>query len=505
MKPRISCALLCLSIVLAGAAAGSGCATRRAAATAPGGFRDTVERLRSDLGRIFADPNFANAQWGVEIVSLDRGEPIFSLNEARLYMPASNNKLLTSAAALVRLGPAFRFETRLAADGEVHDGVLHGNLWVVGSGDPTLCARFHDGDSFAPLRAWAARLKGQGIRKVAGDLVGDGRTFEPQLLGLGWEWDDLPFGYAAPVSALQFNENVVTVEIAPGPSEGSQASCKGLPAPDYLAVDLQVHTGAPSSETRLELERAETGERVAIRGTIAQGAAPATRTLAVRYPTLYLLHAFRSALAAEGIDVSGCGVRACAPDSAAPDSLRVLHTHPSPHLSEILKPLLKVSQNLYAETLARTLGRAARGDGSFERGREVVEEVLRGMAIEKGTYRYADGSGLSRLNLVSADLIVRILRYMYRSRHFDAFFEALPVAGADGTIASRMKGTRAEKNVRAKTGTIANVRALSGYVRTADGEMLAFSMLANNFLVSTRAAEYVQDLALERLANFTRR
>jgi PBP4 family serine-type D-alanyl-D-alanine carboxypeptidase len=221
----------------------------------------------------------------------------------------------------------------------------------------------------------------------------------------------------------------------------------------------------------------------------------------VRSPAQYYLRALRHALEAEGIRVSGEDqvVR-----NANVSAFRPLWTHLSPPLSEILKPLLKISQNLYAETLARALGVAAQKSGSFADGRQVVQQVLRGMAIEPGTYSYADGSGLSRLNLVSADILVRLLKFMQRHRYAEHFLDALPVAGVDGTLEERMKGTRAEKNVRAKTGSIAHVRSLAGYVRTADGELLAFAMIANNFLVSTRAAEYVQDSALERLASFTR-
>jgi D-alanyl-D-alanine carboxypeptidase/D-alanyl-D-alanine-endopeptidase (penicillin-binding protein 4) len=164
-----------------------------------------------------------------------------------------------------------------------------------------------------------------------------------------------------------------------------------------------------------------------------------------------------------------------------------------------------VSQNLYAETLTRTLGLKFHSEGSFARGKEVVEAALHDMSIEKGTYFYADGSGLSRRNLITADQLVRIFKFMYRHKYFQQFYDALPVGGVDGTIAGRLKGTKAENNVHGKTGSIAYVRALSGYVRTGDGEMLAFSMLANNFLVTSKMAEYVQDSVLERLANFTRK
>jgi D-alanyl-D-alanine carboxypeptidase/D-alanyl-D-alanine-endopeptidase (penicillin-binding protein 4) len=269
---------------------------------------------------------------------------------------------------------------------------------------------------------------------------------------------------------------------------------------EYLVVESRVLTGPAGSEGRLIFRRDPVEESVLVLGSVPLGGDTLRRSVAVRSPGEFYLRALRQVLESEGIVVAGVSSVVRGFDRAR---CRVLFTQASPALSEILKPLLKISQNLYAETLVRAIGLDA-GEGSFEKGREVLAGILRAMAIEEGTYSYADGSGLSRLNLLSADLLVRLLRFMYRHPRFAHFYEALPIAGVDGTIENRMKGSRAENNVRAKTGTLAYVRALSGYVRTDDGEMLAFAMLANNFLVSSSAAEYVQDLALERLANFRR-
>lgn len=497
---RFSAALLALALLVLG----SGCAARTAVRAASVPVRaDSTDRLRSDLDRIFADQNFVSAQWGVEVVSLDRGEVLYEHNPGRLYMPASNNKLLTTSAALVRLGADYQFTTAIAADGAIGDGILKGSLIVTGSGDPSFAPRFHAGDPMAVFKEWARRLKELGVRKIEGDLVGDDRAFPEPWLGGSWEWDDLPYGYAAPVSALQFNESLLVAEISAGVSAGDAAVCKVGPLPGYLAVDCRVLTGAQGSEERIEVERAEAGESVVIRGSVPVKGAPVRQSIAVRNPTMFFLQAMKLTLQSEGLDVAGCGLKR-ATGLQAPAS-RTLWTHTSEPLIEILKPLLKVSQNLYAETLARTLGLAAARDGTFEKGSDVVEETLRRMGIEKGTYLYADGSGLSRHNLISADLIVRIFKFMYHHKSFAQFYDALPVGGVDGTISGRMKGTKAENNVHAKTGSIANVRSLSGYIRTLDGEMLAFSMIANNFLVSSKAAEYVQDSAAERLANFTRK
>jgi len=493
-----SCLLI---LILAHSCLLAGCAARIAAPALAG----TPARVGADLEKFFSDPIFAGAQWGVEVLSLDRGDVLYAHNPTRLYMPASNNKILTAAAALVRLGPDFLYETRISAEGSITDGTLRGNLIITGSGDPSLAPRFHNGDPFRVFKDWAAKLKEKGIRKIDGAIVGDARAFPPPYFGTGWEWDDLTYGYAAPVTALQFNENLITVEVIPGETEGSAATVRCRPVPDYLSIDAAVTTLPAGARGNIDVRRGVQGESLIVRGTIAAKAKPDSTTISVEKAATYYLAALKKTLLEEGVDVSGAAIREPADlDPPAPPAGPALWTHSSPPLAEIVRPLLKVSQNLYAETLARTLGLALRNEGSFEAGREVVLAALQGMAIPSGTFAYADGSGLSRHNLVSADMLVRIFRYMYRHRSFQIFYDALPIAGVDGTISGRMRGTKAANNVHAKTGTVAQVRCLSGYVKTADGEMLAFAMIANNFLAPNSAVEYVQDSALEYLANFRR-
>jgi serine-type D-Ala-D-Ala carboxypeptidase/endopeptidase (penicillin-binding protein 4) len=494
------------ALILAGLLTGLAGCTRKTAVPAPvpASLTDSPERLRADLERIFDDPNFALALWGVEVLSLDRGDVLYSRNANKLLVPASNNKVLTGAVALVRLGPEFHWTTQVSAEGTLEGNVLRGNLWVAGAGDPSMAPRFTGGDPFRTFKDWAARLREKGVTRIEGNLIGDGRAFDDRMLGDSWEWDDLAFGYAAPISALQFNENLVTLQITPGASPGAPAIIRQSPLDDYVSLEGKVITGPSGSDSDIAAERGEVGETVHIRGTVPFGGGLVTQTIAVKQPTRYFLTALQKTLAGEGIQCSPC--EKAAPERGAPlPALSPLFAYQSPALQVLLKALLKVSQNLYAESLARTLGLSLAGEGSFAKAHGVVEETLRGMAVDRGTYFYADGSGLSRRNLVSADVMVRILKYMQRHRHSAVFFDALPVAGVDGTIASRMKGTRAENNAHAKTGTLTWVRSLSGYVRTADGELLVFSMIANNFLASNRAVEYLQDSAVERLANFTRK
>lgn len=480
---------------------GSCLALAAALLASPAAAAEGVEGLRAELEDIFSDPRLREGQWGVEVVALARGETVYEKNAHKLQTPASNMKILTAAAALLRLGPDYRFRTHLAADGPVVDGRLEGNLIVTGFGDPSSSSRIPPGDPFHPFRLWAARLRGMGIRAIEGNLVPGGAPLPAPAHGSGWAWDDLKEGYAAGVSALQFNENLVTIRVSPGPAVGSPPSLSVEPYFGYPAVFTEMVTGARSARARMEIADGGTGDAITVRGTVPLGGPPLERTASVKRPVRYYLSALRHALGREGIDVSRCRV---GEEGSGGAPARTLWTHHSPPLSELLPPILKQSLNLPSETLLRALGMEIGGEGSAARGIAVVEETLAAAGIPSTDYAYADGSGLSRMNLASPRTLVRVLGHMHRHPRFRLFYDALAVAGVDGTLETRMRGTAAENNVRAKTGTLSRVSALSGYVRSADGELFAFSMIAGNFLAPAQTAEEIQDRALLRLARFRR-
>ncbi len=505
-----------LSVVTFVAAVAASCAPAGAGPAEPGP-ETPVAALRAELEEIFADPAFENAHWGVMVQSLETGEVFYRREAESLFMPASNNKLVTAAVALARLGTDYRFRTLVATNGSLaEDGVLTGDLVVVGGGDPAISERFYDDDPTAPFRDWADSLEALGVARIAGDLIGDDDLYDDVHLGPGWSWDYLDDYYAAEIGALLYNEGVVTYKIMPGDSAGAPAEVIALPPTEYLSVDLDVVTVADSSihfpergplpGTVVRSERSPFSNQARIWGTIWAGRDTVTRYIAAHDPTLFFVSVLREVLEGEGIDVAGrpIDIDSLAADALG-DSLTTLFVHTSPPLGEIVVPFLKRSQNQIGEMLLRHVGAEDSDIGSVREGRRAVEATLSGWGITESSYIYVDGSGLSRYNYLSPDAIVRLLRTMYRRPEFDAFYEALPIAGVDGTIESRMTGTRAEDNARAKTGYIANSRALSGYVTTLDGEVLAFSMIANNFDESIDAAEYLQDLAVERLANFSRR
>jgi serine-type D-Ala-D-Ala carboxypeptidase/endopeptidase (penicillin-binding protein 4) len=453
--------------------------------------RRAEQALLADLSRIFHAPAMSQGIWGVEVKSLDSGRVLFALNPKTLMMPASNMKILTLSAAAETLGWDYRFKTRLEATAPIESGALEGDLYVVGGGDPTINSR--DGRAESLLDEWAAALKAAGISRIDGNIVGDGSAFEPNGFGQGWSWDYLQYGYAAPASALEFNENTATLTVTPGASAGDQAKLE-LSSDTGLGLVHHVTTGAAGSPTSIEYERLPNDHWLDVKGSIAADAKPATREVAVSNPTLYFARMTFNGLTSRGIVVHG--LPRDRTDQAVLDAgpRRVLVESLSPSLRDVAKTMMKASQNLYAETLLRTIGKAK------------AHDVLAAWSIPDATYVQADGSGLSRYDFVTADVIVTILERMFKDpRHHDAFTAAMPIAGTDGTVASRLKDTRAEGNALAKTGSISNVRALSGYVRTRDGETLAFSILANAFTIAPATVNWIADVAVEELANYSKR
>lgn len=464
-----------------------------------------VKALRADLASYFGDPAFQNAVWGVLVKSLATGETLFSLNPGTFLMPASNMKVVTTAAAAEKLGWDYRFTTTVAATGPLQGGVLKGDLVIVGSGDPSLGGRPTEGPSI--LDRWADEIRAKGITRIDGRVIGIDNAFDDEGLGQGWSWDYLAYGYATPVGGLDFNENVVRLSFAPGAAPGAPVTVTAQPDSGGLAIDAAVTTAPQGGDADISVTRDPARRRLIVRGTVPAGRADVSQTVSVENPTEFMAGAFRQALIARGINVTGGAVDADSlpspPDVAAATTLI---SYTSPPLSEIARVLLKVSQNLYADTLLKAIGKPPDGGAATTRdGRKAVQEVLQSWGIAPDRYVQADGSGLSRYNYLTADVLVAVLTRMYAdNRHIEPFINALPVAGVDGTIAGRMKDTPAQGNARAKTGSIANARALSGYVTSAGGEPIVFSMIVNNFNVPQSQADAIIDRAVVRLAGFRR-
>jgi D-alanyl-D-alanine carboxypeptidase/D-alanyl-D-alanine-endopeptidase (penicillin-binding protein 4) len=443
------------------------------------GLHAGSQSLTSDLDAIFADPALSRGMISARIDSLRTGETIYAKNADKLVMPASNMKILTMTVAAETLGWNFTYQTKLEAVGQISDGVLNGDLIVVGGGDPTILS--NDGGP-APLFAeWAAALRKAGITRINCRIIGDDAFFDDDTLGMGWSWDDLVFGYGAPISGLSYNENQVVVRITPGAKAGEPAKVELSPAVGHgLVVTTDVVTqarpadAAPDARLRaaVSFDRVYGQNALVIRGTIPVGATPAVQTVAVNNPTLFFAESLRLALIGEGIIVSGASVDLDDITLPASAPRRPIATRASPPLSVIGPYFMKESQNYIAETLFKTLGKVVKGQGSADAGRATVLETL---ARWPDAIVMRDGSGLSRYNYVTTDAIVTMLTRMWKNDALRGPFAAsLPVAAHDGTLSNRMKNTWLDAHVQAKTGTISNVRSLSGYLETKSGERMCF-------------------------------
>jgi D-alanyl-D-alanine carboxypeptidase/D-alanyl-D-alanine-endopeptidase (penicillin-binding protein 4) len=444
-RPRLRNRALVLALVFSAAA----CAThpRRVASPDVAAPNERASAAR-DIAAFFSTPAARRVLWGALIQSLERpGEVLCSINPDQLFVPASNAKLLTVAAAADRLGWAFTFETTVRATTAVdRDGSIRGDLVVRGTGDPTA----GDRPKLSPaVIAIADALWQQGVRLIEGRIIGDDDGFADEPYGAGWAWDDLSFSYSAPVGALNYNENLRAAAQSAAASE----------SPRYSSVDN---------------------------------------------PTLAFADALRSAIVARGITVGGGAADIdVSPPGPLPPNLPILASYRSSPLSDIAIRLLKASQNLYAEVFLRAIGESNGQAGSSKAGLDAIRATLATWGIDPGAVAQADGSGLSRYNLVTPDALTKVLEHMYRdARLREAWFAAMPVAGVDGTLEKRMKGTAAEGRVFAKTGSLSSVRALSGYIQARSGEWFVFSILANNFASPTTAADVdgVIDQVVARVA-----
>lgn len=421
------------------------------------------------------------------VVPYDGGEQreLFAENGAKLLAPASNLKLFTTAAALDVLGPDHTFTTRVAADEPPAAGTVR-QLYLIGGGDPSLD---YDG-----LKSLAEAVAARGVTKV-GRVIGDTSRYQDRY-GNGWAVDDLPWYYAAEVIALTLARNHVDVWVGPGPSEGAPAKVWCSPANDYVVFDSTVTTGAAGSRTSVSFDKRPGRRPFILRGRIALDKKPnLTEGMAIEDVELYAAHVFGKLL-----EQAGVTVEEAAGTGTAPGAATELASLTSPPLSELLVRLLKRSDNLYAELLLREIGLATTGTGSAAGGLHGVRAFLQKIGVDPDPLRLADGSGLSRYNLITARTVSDVLRAMAYHPAREVYFHALPIAGVDGTLARRMQGTAAEGNVRAKTGYYSQHTSLSGYVTTADRDLLAAATIFNHSAAPTRTLRDLHDAFFAALA-----
>ncbi len=457
-------------------------------------FRARVEATLAEAG---ADKGY----WGVLVADAATGEVLYALNPQRYFAPASSAKLFTTALAMATLGPDYRFRTTMETRGAVDRyGRLRGELVLVGRGDPNLSNRRfpfekrieREGPPEKVLAELVEAVWARGIRQIEGDVVADDSYFVYERFPSGWTIDDMMWGYGAAVSALAVNDNTISLELRPGEREGAPAWFGVEPWADYYKIQNEVRTGPTDSERKLEVAR-EPGSRLfLLRGTIPLGGEPHRLTLAVEEPAEHAAHLLKRLLEARGVRVYGGARAQHAPDAAA-GTPAVLAEHVSVPLTEALRYVNKVSQNLHTELLLRAAAREKGGATTTEVALKFAQEFFKSIGIEEGDVVLSDSSGLSRRDLATPQAEVKLLEYTAQQPWAEAFRSTLPIAGEDGTLAERMKNTPAAGRIWAKTGSIEHVNTLAGYATTVHGEKLVFAILSNNHNLRGNAATTVID------------
>ena len=470
--------------------------------------------LASTIDQLFEQEKYQNAIWAAKVIDLSTGETLYERNAEVSLMPASNAKLYTSAAALDILGPSFKYETVLYADGPIVQGVLEGNLFVRGSGDPSIGGRYYeDEDPTQAFRDLARALRADGIRVIDGNIIGDDNFMDDAPLGIGWSWDDEPYYYSAEVSALSFYDNAIQF-IARGQQPGMPATLNWAPLQTtYVDVNNRSITLHADSSKDMEYVRLRNSNQIDVLSEVPQGVIDTTY-ISVSNPTLYFVHVFRDVLLEEGITVKG---RILDVDDLAivpkyeVRRLRPQAVHTSPRLGRIVETLNKESQNLYAELIMRTIGVHHPVDdpdidpGSSEMGIAAAMATFARAKMDTSRIQLVDGSGLSRMNLVTANMTANLLSYMWNHPYAtvrQSFYDSLPIGGIDGTLEDRFERGSAYQNVRAKTGTLTGASSLSGYVNSRAETPLLFVIMCNNYTIKTSEVRRTQDEVVRLLAEY---
>ncbi|HLW53744.1 MAG TPA: D-alanyl-D-alanine carboxypeptidase/D-alanyl-D-alanine-endopeptidase [Candidatus Angelobacter sp.] len=507
--------------------------------------------LAGEISFILSQPELARAHWGIDVMDLETGKAIYSLNPAQLFTPASNAKLLTTAAALSVAGPDYRFRTTIEAEGPIENGRLQGDLVIAGRGDPNISGRVMPlalkPERVPPhtqiLEEMADQVARSGLKAVDGDVIGDDTFYSPQRYADGWSQDDLQWIDGAPVSALTFNDNVIFVDVAPGEHAGDKALVTTEPETAYFEIDNRIVTSAGGIARKVGVHRDPGSKRILLWGTLPLGDNGLKEPLAVEDPAEATAQIFRGLLERRGIavnrkararhqetaqffDQATAGVtapssRRCCPRmemttptasptpppaTPSPTPIPAAHTtilaeHISLPFIEDVRVINKTSQNLHAELALRLAGKLSGNGGSFEGGTAAVRQFLLQAGLAEDSFVLLDGSGLSRRDLVTPEGVVQLLAYARRQPWGAAYEDSLPIAGIDGSLAERLVSSPAAGLVHAKTGTLSHVSALSGYGQTLDGRRFAFSIFCNNHDLPTPKVLAAIDAIVTALVN----
>ncbi len=482
--------------------------------------KNRAAELSVRIEKLLAQPDVARGFWGAEVVVLDTGQTLYSLNADKLFTPASNTKLFTTATALAIIGADYKFRTTVETTAPLDRyGRISGDVVLVGRGDPNLSGRslpynLRTERTEPPMRVLedlANQLVQKGVKFIDGDVIGDDSFFAFERYGEGWAQDDMRWDWGAPVSALSINDNVISVNLMPGDRPGEKAFVRITPFPDYYRLDNRILTTPPGTGPRnINISREPGSNSLTLWGTIPADDAGSQDLLAIEDPAEFAAQMFRRLLEQRGITIYGRArtrhlelaslstfrVTSMASAGGGDSSGRAptvpapltLATYESLPLAMDIRVINKVSQNLHAELLLRLLGREKGTAGTIEAGSEVLRGFLMQAGIRPDEYVFFDGSGLSRQNLVTPHAIVKLLHYCDTQPWSAQFRDTLPVAGVDGTLSERFKGTLAQGRLQGKTGSLGHVNTLSGYATALSGQRVVFSIMVNNHNLANRMA-----------------
>ena len=488
--------------------------------------------LSQAVTRILAEPGVNHAHWGISVIALS-GRPIYALNDGQYFNPASNAKLFTTAAAFALLPSGLTFTTLVSSSAPVNNtGEVRGDVTIFGVGDPNMSARTmpfglkteRTGPPLAALEDMADQIVRHGVHSISGDIVGDDTWFVFEPYGPGWSWDDLQWGYGAPVSALTVNDNEVYLNAVPAAQVGEPAVASWLPATAYYTLQNSLVTAPPGDPGKPGIERSPGAMTVRLFGRTPLGQQGVHAALAIEDPADYAAKSLRALLLARGVQVSGTARAQHRLSSETSDFLTaqqqpvalhpisiqtvqaanpgqfLLASHVSPPLGDDLVVTNKVSQNLHAEITLRTLGKLESSDGSLLEGTRVVRQFLISAGIAPGDFVLFDGCGLSTQDLVTPRAFTTLLAYAARQSWGEAFRTSLPVGGVDGSLSARFKQPLLDGKVFAKTGTLGEARGLSGYVIAASGQTVAFSIMCTDHAPSQPADRAAMDKIVAAIA-----
>ncbi len=456
--------------------------------------------LEENLKAVIQSPLLKNTSYGISVVCINNNASILNYRGGELFSVASNMKLLTTAAALEYLGPNFEYKTYVTANGTTTpSGELHGNLVIKGSGDPNLSGRFYQGKITAIPDAWANAVASRGISTIHGDIVADDTVFDRNYTNPNWPVNQLSQWYCAPSCGLSFNDNCVDITFLPNKKTGDTVALSVEPNTAYITIVNNCTYTANKKEHGYSLYRKPGTNQIYVKGKFWINAAPEKQWVTVHNPSLYLATVFKEALGKKGITVTGQPRLINEGDFPAVKGEEIVGTVST--MEQTVIATNKNSQNFYAEQILKTLGAHIRGSGTLQEGLGVLSDFMKKLGFDIQEYQIVDGCGLSKDNRLSPNMITAVLAYMNKHPYKNVFYNSLPSSGVDGGLQHRSVSPQYRNKIHAKTGYIAAVSALSGYIDTSTGDTIVFSFLINN-VKSLSDARKIQDDVCATLADY---